>query len=68
VVLSVDGKEFFQDIRVISDPNVPPQNELTASLEEAYEVWMGDDVREDGDEEEEEQAERERQRDLGGEG
>ncbi|MFN7734016.1 MAG: PDZ domain-containing protein, partial [Pirellula sp.] len=68
VVLSVDGKEFFQDLRVISDPNAPPQNELATSQEEAYEVWMGDDVREDGDEEEEEQAERERQRDLGGEG
>jgi hypothetical protein len=53
VVLTVDGKEFTQELRLISDPNLPIQSELTGTSE-SYDVWTGDDV-EDAEEEEEEE-------------
>jgi hypothetical protein len=49
----VDGKEFTQELRLISDPNLPIQSELTGT-NESYDVWTGDDV-EDAEEEEEEE-------------
>lgn len=55
VVLTVDGKEFTQELKVISDPNLPIQSELTG-LSEEYEVWTGN-VSEDESEEEEEEEE-----------
>ncbi len=42
VVLVVDGKEFSQELRLITDPNLPVLNELLGA-EEDYEVWQGDD-------------------------
>ena len=55
VVLTVDGKEYSQELKVISDPNLPIQSELTGLTEE-YEVWLGD-VEEDQEGEEEEEEE-----------
>ena len=53
-MLVVDGKEYTQELRVISDPNLPVQNDLEGTSEE-YEVWTGDDLdgewAEDADEE-----------------
>ena len=59
MVLTVDGKEYSQELRLISDPNLPIQSELTPTSE-TYEVWLGDDAdidEEDADEEEEQAAE-----------
>ena len=42
IVLIVDGKEFAQELRLITDPNLPAINDLL-SAEEEYEVWQGDD-------------------------
>ena len=42
VVLVVDGKEFSQELRLITDPNLPALNDLL-SAEEEYELWQGDD-------------------------
>lgn len=47
-MLTVDGKEFSQEIRLVSDPNLPVLNDLTSPEEEAMDE--GDD-----EEEEEEQ-------------
>lgn len=55
VVLTVDGKEFSQELRVISDPNLPIQSDLTGVTQE-YDVWLGDDVEFDNEEEEESDA------------
>jgi hypothetical protein len=46
-------------LKVISDPNLPIQSELTGLTEE-YEVWLGDV--EEGQEGEEEEKEEEEQR------
>lgn len=58
VVLTVDGKEFTQELKVISDPNLPIQSELTG-LSEEYEVWTGDASEEESEEEEEEEEQQE---------
>jgi S1-C subfamily serine protease/photosystem II stability/assembly factor-like uncharacterized protein len=58
IVLTVDGKEYSQELKVISDPNLPIQSELTGLTEE-YEVWLGDV--EEGQEGEEEEKEEEEQ-------
>ena len=42
VVLVVDGKEFTQELRLITDPNLPALNDLLGA-EEVYELWQGDD-------------------------
>lgn len=42
VVLVVDGKEFTQELRLITDPNLPALNDLLGT-EEVYELWQGDD-------------------------
>jgi S1-C subfamily serine protease/photosystem II stability/assembly factor-like uncharacterized protein len=55
VVLTVDGKEYTQELKVISDPNLPIQSELTG-LSEEYDVWTGDASNEESEEEEEEAA------------
>jgi S1-C subfamily serine protease/photosystem II stability/assembly factor-like uncharacterized protein len=55
VVLTVDGKEYTQELKVISDPNLPIQSELTG-LSEEYDVWTGDASIEESEEEEEEAA------------
>jgi hypothetical protein len=55
VVLTVDGKEFSQELRVVSDPNLPVQSDLTGVTQE-YDVWLGDDVELDNEEEEESDA------------
>lgn len=55
MVLTVDGKEFSQELRVISDPNLPIQSDLTGVTQE-YDVWLGDDVEFDNEEEEESDA------------
>jgi hypothetical protein len=58
----VDGKELSEELRLLSDPNVPVLNDLTGA-EWEYELWMGD-VEEDSEEEEREREEAEaRQRD-----
>lgn len=49
VVLVVDGKEYAQELRLIADPNLPPDTDLTA--QEEVEVF---DEEGDGEEEEEE--------------
>jgi S1-C subfamily serine protease/photosystem II stability/assembly factor-like uncharacterized protein len=62
VILMVDGKELSEELRLLSDPNVPVLNDLTGA-EWEYELWMGD-VEEDSEEEEREREEAEaRQRD-----
>jgi hypothetical protein len=73
VVLTVDGKEYSQELKVISDPNLPIQSELTGLTEE-YEVWFGDSAEgqdgeeEEGKEEEEEQGGRAKEGLRDGEG
>jgi hypothetical protein len=62
----VDGKEYSQELRVISDPNLPILSELTGVTEE-YEVWLGDDEEEESDEEEEEEEEEAERTRRGGE-
>ena len=42
VVLTVDGKEFSQELRLITDPNLSALNDLLGTAEE-YELWQGDD-------------------------
>ena len=42
VVLVVDGKEFSQEVRLVSDPNLPALNDLLGA-EAEYELWQGDD-------------------------
>jgi S1-C subfamily serine protease/photosystem II stability/assembly factor-like uncharacterized protein len=52
VTLTVDGKEYSQELRVISDPNLTIQSELTGG-EDAYDVWTGEsEVEEEEDNEE----------------
>lgn len=58
VVLTVDGKEFTQELKVISDPNLPIQSELTG-LSEEYDVWTGDASENESEEEEEEEEQQE---------
>jgi hypothetical protein len=60
-VLTVDGKEYAHELRLVSDPNLPIVTDL-AGAEEAYDVWTGDDEAEESEEEEEEEEERERAR------
>ena len=48
VVLTVDGKEFSQELRLITDPNLPALNDLLGTQEE-YELWRGDDEPADRD-------------------
>ena len=57
MVLTVDGKEYSQELKVISDPNLPIQSELTGLTEE-YEVWLGDVEQDQEGEEEEEDEQR----------
>ena len=66
VLLTVDGKEYSQELRVISDPNLPILSELTGVTEE-YEVWLGNDEEEESDEEEEEEEEEAERNRRGGE-
>jgi S1-C subfamily serine protease/photosystem II stability/assembly factor-like uncharacterized protein len=56
ITLSVDGKEFSQELRVVSDPNLSIQTELTAG-EANYDVWTGES---DSDEPESEETEEEK--------
>ncbi|MDX1925691.1 MAG: PDZ domain-containing protein [Pirellulaceae bacterium] len=42
VVLTVDGKEFSQELRLLTDPNLPALNDLLGA-EQEYELWQGDD-------------------------
>ena len=42
VVLNVDGKEFSQELRLITDPNLTALNDLLDAQDE-YELWQGDD-------------------------
>jgi S1-C subfamily serine protease/photosystem II stability/assembly factor-like uncharacterized protein len=42
VVLTVDGKEFSQELRLLTDPNLPALNDLLGT-EQEYELWQGDD-------------------------
>jgi hypothetical protein len=42
VVLTVDGKEYSQELRLITDPNLPALNDLLGTQAE-YELWQGDD-------------------------
>ena len=51
VTLIVDGKETSSELRLVSDPNLPPTGELSGS-ESEYELWMGN-VNDEGEEEEE---------------
>jgi hypothetical protein len=53
--LTVDGKEYTQELKVISDPNLPIQSELTG-LSEEYDVWTGDASIEESEEEDDEEA------------
>ncbi|MFM7075307.1 MAG: PDZ domain-containing protein [Planctomycetaceae bacterium] len=61
VVLTVDGKEYAQELRVISDPNLPAAADL-APGEESYDVWTGDEEPAGSEEEEEEEEEAARAR------
>jgi len=61
VVLTVDGKEYAHELRLVSDPNLPIVTDL-AGAEEAYDVWTGDDEPADSEEEEEQEEEEERAR------
>ena len=56
VTLTVDGKEFAQELKLINDPNITSVSELSSQTEVEYEVWMGD-VQEDEEENEEPQNE-----------
>jgi hypothetical protein len=56
VTLTVDGKEFAQELKLINDPNITSTSELSSQAEVEYEVWMGD-VEEDEEENEESQSE-----------
>ncbi len=42
VVLLADGKEFSQELRLVTDPNLPALSDLLGT-EAEYEVWQGDD-------------------------
>jgi hypothetical protein len=52
----VDGKEFSQELRVLSDPNLPVSNDMTGGVEE-YELWLGDEEPSEREEEEREEEE-----------
>jgi S1-C subfamily serine protease/photosystem II stability/assembly factor-like uncharacterized protein len=41
VTLTVDGKEYAQELRVVSDPNLTIQSDLSGT-EDAYDVWTGE--------------------------
>jgi len=57
VTLTVDGKEFAQELKLINDPNITSTSELSAQAEVEYEVWMGDVEEEDEEENEETKSE-----------
>jgi hypothetical protein len=61
VVLTVDGKEYAHELRLVSDPNLPIVTDL-AGAEEADDVWTGDDEPADSEEKEEQEEEEERVR------
>jgi hypothetical protein len=42
VTLTVDGKEFAQELKLINDPNITSLSELSSTADVEYEVWMGD--------------------------
>ncbi len=46
VVLTVDGSEYAQELRLVNDPNIPAVTELEGE-EQSYEVWMGNDEPQD---------------------
>jgi S1-C subfamily serine protease/photosystem II stability/assembly factor-like uncharacterized protein len=52
VLLSVDGVEFSQELRVVSDPNLSIQADLSAG-EDTYDVWTGEWISDDSEENEE---------------
>ena len=61
VVLTVDGKEYAEELRLVSDPNLPAASDLAAG-EESYDVWTGDEEPGESEEEEEEEEEQEAER------
>jgi hypothetical protein len=55
IILTVDGKEYSQELRILSDPNLTIQTELSGT-EEAYDAWTGDSDSVESEEEEEKEA------------
>ena len=56
VTLTVDGNDFSQELRVVSDPNLSIQTELGGS-DANYDVWTGDSDRDDEQESQETEEE-----------
>jgi len=54
VILTVDGKEYSQELRILSDPNLSIQTELSGTGD-AYDVWTGDSDSVESEEEEEQE-------------
>ncbi|MFN9436892.1 MAG: hypothetical protein ACK6DC_18380 [Planctomycetota bacterium] len=54
MILTVDGKEYSQELRILSDPNLSIQTELSGTGD-AYDVWTGDSDSVESEEEEEQE-------------